>query len=106
MKTKEIKLPAIPFKRSHIKDWDFFIEYENTCLDTFKMIKEVDFYNIGSKKYMGFAWFWNYEYRHYLRDASYVTRQIIHDRLLDFDLELSGESSKHHLIITAYCDDE
>ena len=103
MKT-EIKLPDIPFTRKYIKDWEFFLEYETTCLDTFNIIKKIDEYNLGSSKYMGIAWFWNYEYRHYMRDSSYITRQIIHDRLLEFDLELSGKSDKHHLIITAFSD--
>ena len=55
---------------------------------------------------MGIGWFWNYEYRHYLRDSSYVTRQIIHDELVNYDLELDGISERHHLIITAYSDVE
>lgn len=106
MKTKEIKLPDVPFTRKYIKEWEFFLEYELTCLETYNLIRNIEKYNLGTTKYMGIGWFWNYEYRHYLRDSSYVTRQIIHDELVNYDLELDGISEKHHLIITAYSDVE
>lgn len=103
MKT-EIKLPDVPFTREYIKDWEFFLEYELTCLEIYNLISKIETYNLGTSRYMGIGWFWNYEYRHYMRDSSYEARQEIHDQLVKFDLELSGKSDKHHLIITSFSD--
>lgn len=36
--------------------------------DQIKVVLD-DEHNIGTDKYAGLAYFWNYEYRHYLRDA-------------------------------------
>ena len=55
---------------------------------------------IGTADYMGLAFFWAYEYRHYLRDCTQPARCRVHDRLLADGLALDGESARHLQIIT------
>ena len=44
---------------------------------------------VRTPDYMGIAYFWHYDFRHYLRDASYAKRRRIHNQWLkhgiDFD---------------------
>jgi hypothetical protein len=58
---------------------------------------------LGSEHYMGLAWFWNYEYRFHLRDASALKRVEVHDTLLATGLPLDGESPEHLAIIEDIC---
>jgi len=54
---------------------------------------------ISTNDYMGFAYFWAYEYRHYLRDVSYAKRKKVHKKFLDNNLAVNGESLEHLQII-------
>ena len=44
---------------------------------------------VRTPDYMGLAYFWHHDFRHYLRDASYAKRRRIHNQWLkhgiDFD---------------------
>lgn len=37
---------------------------------------------IGTKQYMGFAWFWDHEVKHYMRESSAKDKKYIHDCFL------------------------
>lgn len=65
----------------------------------YELVNAVDETLLGTIDYMGVAWFWNYAYRHYLRDASYGTRRKVHHAFVDAGLELSGESDLHLSIV-------
>lgn len=54
---------------------------------------------VGTPDYQGIAYFWNYGYRHYLRDASYGKCRRVHDAFLRAGLPLDGESPEHLAII-------
>ena len=54
---------------------------------------------IGTDDYMGIAWFWSYEYRHFLRGATYRQRQRAHAGLLKAGLSIDGDSEQHLAII-------
>ena len=54
---------------------------------------------IGTSDYMGCAYFWAYEYRHYLRDVSYAVRRKVHKQFLKCFLLVDGESDQHLEII-------
>jgi len=54
---------------------------------------------IGTNDYMGFSYFWSYEYRHYLRDVSDAKRRKVHKKFIDNNLAVNGESSEHLQII-------
>jgi len=61
---------------------------------------------VGTKAYMGISWFWNNEYKHYLRGdvkkINYLTRRRVHNALLDAGLAVDGCSDQHLAIVTRY----
>jgi len=54
---------------------------------------------IGTNKYLGHAYFWDCEYKHYLRYRQPRTLVKIHDALLKEGLKVCGVSDKHEEII-------
>jgi hypothetical protein len=68
-------------------------------LDAYMAIAKVDRDFVGTQNYMGLAYYWNHEYRHYLRDATYKQRVTVHDALLKHGLALDGISNLHEQII-------
>ena len=75
------------------------LNLNNITRDAFLKIYEIDRNFIGSFSYMGIAYFWSYEYRHYLRDASISKRRIIHNTFLNNGLNIEDSSEKHFTII-------
>lgn len=70
-----------------------------TNAKTFQILSEMDKKFIGTADYMGLAYFWNYDYRHDLRDASAAERVKVHAAFLANDLPLDGASADHLGII-------
>lgn len=60
---------------------------------------KVDQELIGTPYYMGKAYFWNYEYRHTLRNTTELNLINIHDELLSKNIPLDGISDIHKQII-------
>jgi len=73
---------------------------------------DADAKRVGTSKYRGHAYFWNYEYRHSLRnlwvgglterrdgELLQKLRRRVHADLLRDGLKLDGESAIHRLII-------
>lgn len=54
---------------------------------------------VGTRFYMGLCYFWNIEYKHYLRDATYKERKEVHKEFIKNKLDLVGVSNKHLNII-------
>ena len=54
---------------------------------------------VGTADYMGMAPFWNQEYKHCMRPASYRQRQRAHAAMLKAGLPVSGVSDQHLEII-------
>jgi len=67
--------------------------------DAYLKVLKLDDTLVGGPNYMGVAYFWNHEYRHYLRDASEVERVRVHKKLLKAGLKVDGCSKKHEQII-------
>ena len=65
----------------------------------FSDLHELDKNYIGTDNYLGLAYFWNYEYRHYLRDTTNSRRKKVHDLFLRECLDVSGSSGRHLEII-------
>lgn len=63
------------------------------------MLQRIDDAMIGTPDYMGIAYWWNYEYRHYLRPATPAERKKAHDKLILEGLPLDGMSDQHAEII-------
>ena len=61
---------------------------------------------VGTKAYMGIAWFWHNEYKHYMRGdikpITYLTRRRVHNALLNAGLAVDGSSDQHLAIVTRY----
>jgi hypothetical protein len=57
---------------------------------------------VGTPDYMGIAYFWHYDFRHYLRDSSRYRRRLVHKHLLDAGLDPVGNSAEHEAIIKRY----
>ena len=74
-------------KRFSEKFWDTFGEWNGLR----KFEKEL----VGTDYYTGRADF-NYQYRHYLRDATNAQRKSVHDLWKCLGLPLDGKSEQHH----------
>ena len=59
----------------------------------------IDKHNIGTEKYRGVSYFWNIEYKHYMRDSKQIIRKQIHDSFILHELVLDECSDKHLEII-------
>jgi len=74
--------------------------------DAIDALHRTDHKLVGTKAYMGIAWFWHNEYKHYLRGdikrINYITRRRVHNALLDAGLKVDGCSDLHHAIVTRY----
>ncbi len=71
--------------------------------DNFLEIESLDKSFIGTNKYMGFAYFWAYEWRHYLRNATPYMRKRVHDLFRRADLNVDGETPEHAQIVHKVC---
>lgn len=54
---------------------------------------------VGTPDYLGLAYFWDGEYKQFLRIATPKQRKLVHDRLLAAGLKLNGASAKHKAIV-------
>jgi hypothetical protein len=67
--------------------------------EAFVKIYEIDRNFINTNNYLGLAYFWAYEYRYYLRDASIAQRKKVHNLFLKNNLIIDHASEKHFEII-------
>ena len=65
----------------------------------FSKMYELDNQFVGTENYMGLAYYWNYEYRHYLRDAKPYIRMKVHNSFLLENLPIADATEKHFQII-------
>ena len=65
----------------------------------FTKMYELDKQFVGTENYMGLASYWNYEYRHYLRDAKPYIRMKVHNSFLLENLPIADATEKHFQII-------
>lgn len=65
----------------------------------FSKMYELDKQFVGTENYMGLAYYWNYEYRHYLRDAKPHIRMKVHKSFLLENLPIADATEKHFQII-------
>jgi len=74
--------------------------------DAFDALRIADEGLIGTPAYMGIAWFWNNDYKHYLRGdikaISYATRRKVHNAWLRAGLAVDGSSPEHKAILHRY----
>jgi hypothetical protein len=78
------------------------INLSKVTLNALKKLDELDKTFIGTPDYFGMAYFWDLEYKHYLRDINMQTRVRIHNELLKAGLSVEEVSDKHKEIIVKY----
>ena len=66
-----------------------------TSYDGVGELMKLDKTFVGTDKYMGLAYFWNYAYRHWLRSCSVYQRVRVHYAFRAANLALDGESPAH-----------
>jgi hypothetical protein len=49
---------------------------------------------VRTPDYIGLAYFWHHDFRHYLRDASYAKRRKIHNQWLYWGLDFDNPCDK------------
>ncbi len=79
---------------------DFIINLETASFHAFDKIMDMDRSFVGTEHYLGVAYFWNYAYRHYLRDCTIAKRKRVHKLFLKLGLDVDGESQAHEDAIT------
>ena len=57
---------------------------------------------VGTSNYVGLAYYWSYDYRHYLRDATPYVKRKVHTEFLKHGLNLAESTEKHLSIIRKY----
>lgn len=67
--------------------------------DAYAKLEDLDETLVGTRDYLGLAYFWAYEYKEYLRIATPKQRKLVHDRLLAAGLKLDAVSPKHESIV-------
>jgi len=75
------------------------INTNNITSKSFADIYELDKTYVGTENYLGVAFFWNHEYRHYLRDTTDAKRKKVHNTFLNMGLDIIGKSDIHLQII-------
>ena len=70
-----------------------------TNQEVFNRLMEMDIAYVGTKNYMGLAYFWNCEYKHTLRDCNVQSRVAVHAAWLANGMDLSGVSKKHETVM-------
>lgn len=77
----------------------YSINLETATWETTEALFKLDKTFIGTPHYMGLTYFWAYEYRHYLRDASIYQRKRVHKKWLDAGLPFEEVTQQHWDII-------
>jgi len=54
---------------------------------------------VYTKKQNIMNYFWNYDYRHTMRDLKDSVKKEVYNTLIEFDLELNGKSDLHFELI-------
>lgn len=75
------------------------INLNTITYQAFVKIHDIDKNFINTPNYLGIAYFWAYEYRHYLRDATISERKKVHKLFLKYGLQIDGTSEMHFNII-------
>ena len=77
----------------------YVINLETASHKAYCTISDIDRGFLGTKDYLGLAWFHAHEYRHYMRDITLAKRKRIHNALIKAELDLDGISPEHETII-------
>ena len=99
LSAKGLQVVATPSMWDITQDGESFIPWTPEGIRKFL---DLDKSFIGTPDYMGMAYFWHYDYRHYLRDSSPYRRRLVHKHLCAAGLDPVGNTPEHTAIITQY----
>ena len=69
-------------------------------MDTFMTLFRFDRKHLkGTRFYLGLAFFWHMDYKHYMRDATWRQRRMVHRAFRKANLNIAGRSPQHAAII-------
>jgi len=60
----------------------YAISLETASFEAYSAIKKLDKSYVGTENYLGVAYFWDHEIKHWMRDATIAKRKKIHELLL------------------------
>ncbi len=60
----------------------YAISLETASFEAYSAIRKLDESYIGTENYLGLAYFWDHEIKHWMRDATIAKRKKIHELLL------------------------
>jgi len=75
------------------------INLNTTTFEAGQAVLKLDKTFVGTEHYMGVAYFWEYEYRYPMRDASVATCKAVHAKMLAAGLKVNECSPAHDEII-------
>lgn len=75
------------------------VDLEKLSLPTIAKLRQLDETLIGTPDYLGIAYFWNHEYRHWLRDAKIAKRREIHNAFLKAGLKVDAVTDEHDKVL-------
>mgnify|MGYP003146044217 CR=1 FL=1 len=73
---------------------DYNINLNAIAFESLCELLKLDESFVGTKKYMGIAYFWGHEYKHHLRDASVAKRRKIHNTGLKQNIDFQAPNKK------------
>jgi len=75
------------------------INLNTISTEAYSRILELDKSFVATPHYLGIAYFWSYEYRHYLRDQTSAILMKVHRAFLKAGLRVSEDSDEHYAIV-------
>ncbi len=63
-------------------NYNIQLNFPKNSRTNFNRIYQLDKKLIGTKEYMGFAWFWDYEIKFYMRESTAKDKKYIHDSFI------------------------
>ena len=76
----------------------YMVNLDTAPWPVYEAINDLDKRWVGTDNYQGIAYFWSWEYRHWLRPATPARRRQVHRKMLAAGL-VPNESSDAHLTI-------
>mgnify|MGYP003118270719 CR=1 FL=1 len=78
---------------------NYAINLNTTTVEATAELFKLDDTFVGTEHYMGLAYFWSTEYKHFLRDASISQRKRIHNQALKLNLDFTEAGIKQWELI-------
>jgi hypothetical protein len=78
------------------------INWPDTKKSNWCKLRQLDKSFVGTSEYMGFAWFWDHEIKHYMRDSTAKQKKYIHDSFLLNDVPFIVEKYPDGFHVSRY----